>query len=623
MSVNNPLYESSRNSSPVPETGPAPFLPYFFGEEEPPSPDEAPLLPEGRPSAATASPMLQMVAAGRTTFGLGDSSSSDEEEGRGRRAAGDGGFSFGAAPRAPQSEGGSSSSSGSWGEGGAGGGSGFGSAPSPPMSQSNHRGSGSAAKGVFRTYDNPAAVTGEENVAVGGQGNERLHGLQLHQVAPTTFNALPAMQQNGQLYGQQAPFTPYADGVAHIVRDSRQSSPMGSAAGDGGRAMAKQQLDQPMHATSELFSDDALGRQAMTSPRQGSSWLRAPGELPAAAGEVVGHTSAAAGQEMAPKLMVGVEPGQMRTSSSKASAGSVWAQGPAMQPSAAAAPAVLSTIDMATPADQRQASASWGGVTPSAELKPSEAVWREEGRRSAGGRTPTWALDRPGSIWGRSSGGGGAADASLPVDGGVTQSVAAQQVASVWISGGGGAAASSPVEGGAAQPVVAQQTTSIWSSPEMGSVLSQAAAAVPHSASVTSVPGADMSPPGNTSPGGAPRLDVSWGSSGGMEALQQEALLLALGLDQEEAEEEGEGETGPDREPEGVQEMSPVLPLAASEEAVALGQVDLPPLAFMPAEGEEEEEAARIQEAQLPSPAAWCPPPLPTGVALQETQQVG
>ena len=118
-------------------------------------------------------------------------------------------------------------------------------------------------------------------------------------------------------------------------------------------------------------------------------------------------------------------------------------------------------------------------------------------------------------------------------------------------------------------------------------------------------------------------MDVSWGSSGGMEALQQEALLLALGLDQEEAEEEGEGETGPDREPEGVQEMSPVLPLAASEEAVALGQVDLPPLAFMPAEGEEEEEAARIQEAQLPSPAAWCPPPLPTGVALQETQQVG
>ena len=342
----------------MPETGPAPFLPYFFGEEEPPSLEEAPLLPERKPPAAAASPMLQMAAAGWTTFGLGDSSSSDDEEGGGRRVAGDGGFSFGATPRAPQSEGGSSSSSGE--EGGAGGGSGFGSAPSPPTSQSNDRdialgGSGSAAEGVFRTYDNPAAATVEENVTVGDRRNEGLCGSQpLPLTAPTTFSALPAMQQYGQQYGQQvAPFTPHADGVAHIIRDSRQSSPMGSAAGDCGGAIAKQQLGS-VHASSELFSDDALGRQVMTSPRPGSSWLRAgenpvaaawggvtpsavpkPSEHPAAAGEVAGqHTSAAAGQEMSPMLFMGVEPGQMRTPSSKASAGSVWSQEPTVQPSA-------------------------------------------------------------------------------------------------------------------------------------------------------------------------------------------------------------------------------------------------------------------------------------------------
>ena len=567
----------------MPETGPAPFLPYFFGEEEPPSLEEAPLLPERKPPAAAASPMLQMAAAGWTTFGLGDSSSSDDEEGGGRRVAGDGGFSFGATPRAPQSEGGSSSSSGE--EGGAGGGSGFGSAPSPPTSQSNDRdialgGSGSAAEGVFRTYDNPAAATVEENVTVGDRRNEGLCGSQpLPLTAPTTFSALPAMQQYGQQYGQQvAPFTPHADGVAHIIRDSRQSSPMGSAAGDCGGAIAKQQLGS-VHASSELFSDDALGRQVMTSPRPGSSWLRA-GENPAAT-----------------------------------------------------APAALSAGDTATPVAQRPAATSWGGVTPSAGPKPSQSVWREEGRRSAGERTPTWALDRPGSIGERSSGGGGGADESSPLVGGA----AAQPVAaSVWgrRSGGGGADDALPEDGGVAQPVVAHlpMAASVWSSLGMGSVLPQTAAEVPQLASVASVPEPnDMSTPGNAPPGGAPRLDVSCGSSGGMEALQQEGLLLALGLDQEEADEEGEGEaeqpgpgSGRVTEDQREPEWSPVPPAAQEDAAAGSRLMDLPPLAFTSAE--EEEEAAGIQEAQLPSPAAWFPPPLlplPSGVALQETQQVG
>ena len=126
-------------------------------------------------------------------------------------------------------------------------------------------------------------------------------------------------------------------------------------------------------------------------------------------------------------------------------------------------------------------------------------------------------------------------------------------------------------------------------------------------------------------------MDVSWGSSGGMEALQQEALLLALGLDQEEADEEGEGEaeqpgpgSGRVTEDQREPEWSPVPPAAQEDAAAGSRLMDLPPLAFTSAE--EEEEAAGIQEAQLPSPAAWFPPPLlplPSGVALQETQQVG